>query len=463
VRFGAERSQPADDASLMRRLRSHVRLGRAVRAGFVVILAAVLLGTSVVPMSTTRAGSPLADALQSQRTLRAKIAAQQKQLKSLGASERKLAATLDATERSLNAINADLTVVRGNVKDASAALVEVRTQYQSLVKYVDELTWRLAALEDDMAQGEAELAASRRILALHIADAYRTQQTSLLEQLLSAGSLADVLADVGYYMASGDQDARLAEQIQHDQQALDQLRRTTIATRAQTQRARLQVKQKYNEMTAQRDALVRQQERLAALEETTREAQARQLAAYSAVKRNKSQTAALLTKEKAALDDLQAEIDRLLAQNRGNVPSVYNGSLAWPMAGTVTQEYGCTGVVFEPPSGGCGHFHNGIDIATGKYTPIHAAGDGIVIFAGPNPYDPPGARAWIVIIQHSDNLTTWYAHVDNAVRPPAVQRGQRVRQGDVIAYEGNTGNSTGPHLHWMVELGGRFVNPRQFV
>jgi murein DD-endopeptidase MepM/ murein hydrolase activator NlpD len=444
----------------MHRLRSRAWFGRTL---LVAVLAAVVLGTSLAPVPSTRAGSPLSDALQAQRTLRAKIAAQQKQLKVLQASEQRLSGTLAATERSLNAINADLGVVRANVKAASTALAEVRTEYQSLVQHVDELTWRLGALEDDMAQGEAELAASRRILALHIADAYRTQQTSLLEQLLTAGSLADVLADVGYYMASGDQDARLAEQIQRDQQALDELRRTTVATRAETQRTRLQVKQKYNEMTAQRDALVSQQERLAALETKTRDAQARQLATYRAVKRNKSQTAALLAREKAALNDLQADIDRLVNQNRGNVPSVYNGTLIWPMAGTVTQEYGCTGFVFEPPSGNCSHFHGGIDIATAKYTPIHAAGDGIVVFASPNPYDPPGARAWIVIIAHSQSLTTWYAHVDDSVHPPAVQRGQHVRQGDVIAYEGNTGNSTGPHLHWIVELDGRFVNPRQFI
>jgi murein DD-endopeptidase MepM/ murein hydrolase activator NlpD len=133
------------------------------------------------------------------------------------------------------------------------------------------------------------------------------------------------------------------------------------------------------------------------------------------------------------------------------------------MAGDVTQEFGCTGFVYEPPLGNCAHFHTGIDIVAPEYTPIRAAGDGVVLFVGPNPYDPPWARAWIVIIAHSQSLTTWYAHIDASSHPPAVSKGQFVQQGQVIAYEGNTGNSTGPHLHWAVELNGSFVNPRLFI
>jgi murein DD-endopeptidase MepM/ murein hydrolase activator NlpD len=81
---------------------------------------------------------------------------------------------------------------------------------------------------------------------------------------------------------------------------------------------------------------------------------------------------------------------------------------------------------------------------------------------GANPYDS-NPKAWIVIIAHSVGLRTWYAHIDNYTYPPAVSLGQVVRAGQVIAYEGMTGRTTGPHLHWMVELEGDFVNPRMFL
>ncbi len=58
---------------------------------------------------------------------------------------------------------------------------------------------------------------------------------------------------------------------------------------------------------------------------------------------------------------------------------------------------------------------------------------------------------------------TWYAHLDNAERPIRVQAGQSVRKGQIIAYNGLTGRTTGPHLHWMVENGGSFVNPRLYL
>ncbi len=434
-----------------------------IRAALTAAMAVVLLASAIGPIAPARAGDPLTDALRQQKALRAKIATQQRELKALKASEAKLSARLAATQGALNEINADQATVRARIKEASTALAEVRASYKVLVRRVDELTWQLEVLEDDMAQGEEQLATSKRILARHIADAYKTQQTSLLEQLLTASSLSDVLEDVGYYLASGDQDARLASQIERDQAELDRLRRSIAATRTETQRTRMQVKAQYNEMVRQRDELKSAQERLEELETQTREAKAKQLTAYNAIRKNKSQTAALLAKEKAALDGLQAQISKLIARDMGNIPSAYSGSLLWPLSGTVTQSYGCSGFALEPSRGGCGHYHNGIDIAAPMYSPIRAAGDGVVVFAGANPYDPPGARAWIVVIAHSKSLVTWYAHVDNGSRPPAVHKGQWVNQGQVVAYVGMTGRTTGPHLHWMVELNGVFSNPRLFV
>ena len=434
-----------------------------VRAVLTAAMAVVLLATMVGPIAPARAGDPLTDALRQQKALRAKIATQQRDLKALKASEAKLSARLAATQGALNEINADQVTVRARIKEASTALAEVRASYKILVRRVDELTWQLEVLEDDMSQGEEQLATSKRILARHIADAYKTQQTSLLEQLLTAGSLSDVLEDVGYYLASGDQDARLASQIERDQAELDRLRRSIAATRTETQRTRMQVKAQYNEMVRQRDELKSAQERLEELEARTREAKAKQVAAYNAIRKNKVQTAALLAKEQGALEDLQTQISKLIARDMGNIPSAYSGTLLWPLSGTVTQSYGCSGFALEPNRGSCRHYHNGIDIAAPMYSPIRAAGDGVVVFAGANPYDPPGARAWIVIIAHSKSLVTWYAHVDNGSRPPAVHKGQWVTQGQIIAYVGMTGRTTGPHLHWMVELNGTFSNPRAFV
>ena len=129
------------------------------------------------------------------------------------------------------------------------------------------------------------------------------------------------------------------------------------------------------------------------------------------------------------------------------------------MKGRITQEFGCTGFGWEPSYGGCSHFHRGIDIANVMYTPVYAAGPGKVIWAGRSPSDP----AWIVIIAHSSKLVSLYGHLDNRSHPPRVKVGQYVAKGQLIAYNGLTGYTTGPHLHWAVKLDGTWVNPRLFL
>ena len=100
-----------------------------------------------------------------------------------------------------------------------------------------------------------------------------------------------------------------------------------------------------------------------------------------------------------------------------------------------------------------------VDIVAPEGTKVRASGDGVVAYIGWN-YADGADPAWIVIIAHADNLQTWYAHL-KAKYP--VHKGQHVKAGQVIGYEGNTGHSTGAHLHWAVMFNGDFVNPRLFL
>jgi murein DD-endopeptidase MepM/ murein hydrolase activator NlpD len=92
-----------------------------------------------------------------------------------------------------------------------------------------------------------------------------------------------------------------------------------------------------------------------------------------------------------------------------------------------------------------GVLHAGIDIANAIGTPIHAVSDGVVIAAGPT----AGYGMWVKL-RHADGTVTLYGHINTAM----VSVGERVMAGDQIATVGNRGNSTGPHLHFEVLLGG---------
>jgi murein DD-endopeptidase MepM/ murein hydrolase activator NlpD len=105
-------------------------------------------------------------------------------------------------------------------------------------------------------------------------------------------------------------------------------------------------------------------------------------------------------------------------------------------------------------------FHPGIDIAAPLYTPIHAAAAGRVTWAG---YAAPGQRHYsyglCVIIQHNADFSTLYAHLDDEKYGLQVRVGDIVQQGQIIGYEGMTGWTTGPHLHFEIRQDNVQVNP----
>jgi murein DD-endopeptidase MepM/ murein hydrolase activator NlpD len=96
--------------------------------------------------------------------------------------------------------------------------------------------------------------------------------------------------------------------------------------------------------------------------------------------------------------------------------------------------------------------HRGVDYAAPTGTPVIAAGDGRIIQRGNN-----GGFGNSVTIQHGGNITTLYAHLSRFAAP---RQGERVRQGQVIGYVGQTGLATGPHLHYEYRLNGVHRNPR---
>lgn len=101
-----------------------------------------------------------------------------------------------------------------------------------------------------------------------------------------------------------------------------------------------------------------------------------------------------------------------------------------------------------------GRAHEGIDMAGPVGTPIHATGDGVVTHAGRQ-----GAYGNLIKIQHELGVETRYGHLNRI----SVKVGQRVSQGERIGDMGNTGRSTGPHLHYEVRMKGRAVDPMSFI
>ena len=402
----------------------------------------------------------LDDAYDRQRQLEKLIARQKSSIRNLNESQENLSAKIGNTKDSLAEINANLQTVKTQIVAMTVDVARSRNAVDEISATAKRLDAELERIVSEEVRKTAELEARKVLLASRIVEAYDTDRTSMLETFLAGGDFTDVLTNVGYHLDFAEQDRELAEQIVADQEVLKVLHANVEMAKTQTAELHKLAKDSKKVLDRQMAELAAANKELLRLEAETERLLKSQQAAYAKMARDKARLRTTLADQIEANQKLEKLIDRLIQEQiaKGGIPSQFNGTFRWPMTGRISQEFGCTGFSWEPRVGDCAHFHRGIDIVNAKYTPIYAAASGKVLIAGRSPYDP----AWIVVIAHSENLVTWYGHVDN-VKRPVVKPGQFVAKGQLIAFEGSTGYSTGPHLHWAVQLNGAWTNPRLFL
>jgi len=157
-------------------------------------------------------------------------------------------------------------------------------------------------------------------------------------------------------------------------------------------------------------------------------------------------TAELISQIDQKTQSLQDLISKVAARldYLNSIPSAY------PVYGTITSPFGMR----KSPFGYGTEFHPGIDISVPVGTPVKAAGKGVVTYAG-----------WLtgygnaVIIDHGYGIESVYGHNSEIL----VKVGQSVKRGDIIAKSGNTGRSTGPHVHFEVRVNGNPVDPMKYL
>jgi len=157
----------------------------------------------------------------------------------------------------------------------------------------------------------------------------------------------------------------------------------------------------------------------------------------------------------AAASDSLAHVDPIthlitIYDPKGNIETTMQATTVWPVGGVVTLEFGASDLPYQAA-------HTGIDIADpeGKIgRPITTFMDGIVskVMNTDNEYGR------YVFVDHGNNIQSQYWHLSEAL----VTVGQKVKPGDVIGLEGETGHATGPHLHFQIDVYGIPINPRIF-
>lgn len=145
-------------------------------------------------------------------------------------------------------------------------------------------------------------------------------------------------------------------------------------------------------------------------------------------------------------DNLRA-LDRLMARAGKALAALPS---RWPVRGAVNSEFGNR----LSPWAKVTEFHGGIDIRAVRGTQVRAPAAGTVVFSGGQP-----EYGITVILDHGNDIRSLYGHLSKI----AVKQGDRVARGDVVGFSGNTGRSSGPHLHYEVLVKGQSVNPRAYL
>ncbi len=162
-------------------------------------------------------------------------------------------------------------------------------------------------------------------------------------------------------------------------------------------------------------------------------------------------TEKLLATTEKMIEQLILQIDSKNNCADNSNPASYSASIPniRPLIGIITSAFGFR---LHPIYNNI-RFHSGIDFAASAGTRVHSTGDGVVVFSG---YDKGYGQK--ITINHGYGFKTIYAHLSKSL----VRQGERVSRGEIIGLSGNTGDSTGPHLHYEVQKNNITVNPTAY-
>ena len=338
--------------------------------------------------------------------------------------------------------------VSAKLKQIQADLDAANARLQSIRSRQAEINAQIVQTQNEIVKMEAYLKTRQNVLNRRVRAIYMHGQLNYLEVILGANSFSDFANRVELLKRVIRSDYNLILEIQKQKAAieakkaqLEEDKRQLDALAAEAEKTQKEIAAKKAEQQKVLDAAKSNKAAAAQMEQD--------LNAQLASVRN------LIQQRLAAAEAARQAAQQASSDEGGGGGSDDNyvqgtGAMGWPCSGPITSPFGYR----THPIFGTTIFHAGIDIGVDYGTPIHAADSGVVVYSG-----------WIsgygnaVIIDHGGGISTLYGHNQSL----AVSEGQSVSKGSVIAYAGSTGNSTGPHCHFEVDVNGSPVNPMGYL
>ncbi|CAN5579446.1 M23 family metallopeptidase [soil metagenome] len=356
------------------------------------------------------------------------------------ASGQDLGTRLDSKESELSEQKRRKGVLTGEVASFSA-------QVSQLAGEVAVLRNREAVVAEDLSQTQSRLVAelehldvlrkrlhrSVGVLGTRLVEIYKADEPDALTVILDSDGFDDVVTRYEYLDLIQDQDSSIVGRVKG-------LRDDSETTVADVREARNRIAAKRDELARTRAQAEQREQELAVVRDS-------KAAALDSVNGN-------IGDIEDDVSDLNDEIEEELRSAQATTTTSDplpagpiqqgSGGMVFPVNGTITSPFGYR----------WGRLHAGIDIAVAEGTPIRAAKSGTVALA-----EYYGGYGNYTCVDHGGGLSTCYGHQSGF----AVSSGDQVEQGEVIGYSGNTGSSTGPHLHFEVRVDGTPVDPMSYL
>lgn len=355
---------------------------------------------------------------------------------------------LGKIQRRERVLTTQLAVYNGRVRTVQARLAPLQTklsaleaEQQRLMARLSDLNQRLVTEKEKLQRAEDLLAKRRGALAERLRFIYDVGEVDPVLVILESGSIVDAVESQTELQRIADRDGNLVTLTREHAEAVRQSRDRIKADRDEVERAEQRTEVAADSVRSITTELEADKARL----EKVRAERQSLLDSVQGDRRVIEEEAKDLEAKSAALQAkiVQAQVGSSQAPT-SVVRTPSSSGLIWPVNGTLTSGFGWR----------WGRMHEGIDIAVPSGTPVAAAASGTVIYAGWQ-----GGYGNIVIVDHGGGIATAYGHNTRV----AVSSGQSVSQGQIIAYSGSTGHSTGPHVHFEVRVNGSAVDPMGYL
>lgn len=322
---------------------------------------------------------------------------------------------------------------------------DLQSEIDAVQKRIDETQAEINKAEKEIEKKEQEFDGVYEEYCQRLRAMYISGNVSMLEVLLESGDISSILTRAEMVKSVSEQDSATLDDLMTKMEEINKEREELANNKIQLGKDKDSLNSRKQELQKSIDEYNSSKAELnAEVEECN--------AALASLDDKRSEVKETIDTNQEQKRQIEAEINNALSGSGSNKPGSGNynpgtGQLAYPTSyRQISAGY---------PNYSNGSYHGGVDWPCPTGTAVHAADSGVVVIAKKLTY----SYGQYILIDHGNGLSTLYAHNSSLV----VGVGDKVSKGQIIAYSGESGNATGPHVHFEVRLNGTRVNPMSYL